>query len=74
VFRMEYIIILLFWLIVAAAIHFHYRLKLYKNVKQTVVGSTALNRGEPVGRVFNLPFRPAGCKPALHIGVLVRLS
>jgi lycopene cyclase domain-containing protein len=37
VFRMEYIITLLFWLIVAAAIHFHYRLKLYKNVKQTVV-------------------------------------
>ncbi len=36
-FRMEYLIILLFWLIVAAAIHFRYRLKLYKNVKQMVV-------------------------------------
>ena len=35
--RMEYLIILLFWLIVAAAIHYHYRLRLYKNVRQMVV-------------------------------------
>lgn len=36
-FRMEYLIILLFWLIVAAALHYRYRLKLYRNARQMVV-------------------------------------
>jgi len=31
---MEYLIILLFWLIVAAALHYRYRLKLYRNARQ----------------------------------------
>ena len=33
-FRMEYLFILLFWLIVSAAIHYRYRLVLYSSVKQ----------------------------------------
>ena len=36
-FRMEYLIVLLFWLIVAAALHYRYRLKLYRNVREMVV-------------------------------------
>ena len=32
--RMEYLFILLLWLIVSAAIHYKYRLKLYSSVKQ----------------------------------------
>ena len=36
-FRLEYLIILLFWLIVAAALHYRYRLKLYRNIRQMVV-------------------------------------
>ncbi len=35
--RMEYLFILLFWLIVSAAIHYKYRLVLYSSVKQMVV-------------------------------------
>ena len=35
--RMEYLLILLFWLIVSAAIQYRYRIKLYRNVKQMVV-------------------------------------
>ena len=35
--RFEYILILLFWLIVSAAIHYRYRLQLYQSVKQMVV-------------------------------------
>ena len=33
-YRMEYLSILLFWLIVSAAIHYKYRLTLYGSVKQ----------------------------------------
>jgi lycopene cyclase domain-containing protein len=32
--RMEYLFILLFWLIVSAAVHYKYRLTLYRSVKQ----------------------------------------
>jgi lycopene cyclase domain-containing protein len=37
VWRMEYFLILLFWLIVSAAIQYRYHVKLYRNVKQMVV-------------------------------------
>lgn len=36
-FRMEYLFILLFWLIVSATIHYKYRLVLFSNVKQMAV-------------------------------------
>lgn len=35
--RTEYLLILLFWLIVSAAIQYRFRIKLYRNVKQMVV-------------------------------------
>ncbi len=35
--RMEYLLILLFWLIVSAAIYHRYRLKLYGSAKQMIV-------------------------------------
>ena len=35
--RMEYLFILLFWLIVSAVIQYKYHIKLYSNVKQMVV-------------------------------------
>jgi lycopene cyclase domain-containing protein len=35
--RMEYLLILLFWLIVSAAIQYIYHIKLYDSVKQLVV-------------------------------------